>query len=221
MGRTSIKYFLLIATLSGCFVAFAQTKKTKQPVKKETDDSLNRTDDRKQKQGTWFYKREALRGEPAYSEFGNYKDDRKTGHWIKLDGENRLVSIENYTRGALNGESQYYENGKLICIGHYRGLNPDNKVDSIWVTDPLTYEEVLVMVPTERGSMKHGLWRYYDPNTGQLTREEEYQIDDLIFTKDFQFTATTDSTRLKKRIENMPHNKKGKTSERKVKSNIY
>lgn len=220
MSRNSIKYIFLIATLSGCFVAFAQTKKTR-PVKKETEDNLNKTDDKRQKQGTWFYRREALRGEPAYSEFGNYKDDRKAGHWIKLDSENRLISIENYARGVLNGESQYYENGKLICIGHYRGLNPDTKVDSVWITDPISYEEVLVAIPTERGTMKHGLWRYYDANTGQLTREEEYQVDDLIFKKDFRFTVTTDSTQIKKRLEQMPHNRKSKGSERKVKSNIY
>ncbi len=220
MGWNSIKYLLLLATLSGCFVALGQTKKTK-PAKKEPEDSLNRTDERKQKQGTWFYRHEELRGEPAYSEFGNYKDDRKTGRWIKLDGENRLMSIENYSRGVLNGESQYYEDGKLTCIGHYRGLNPDNKVDSIWVTDPLSDEEVLVVVPSERGSMKHGLWRYYDARTGQLTREEEYQVDDLIFKKDFQYVTHTDSLRLKQRIDNLPHNRRAKGSERKVKSNIY
>ena len=220
MNKKGIKYIFLIATLSGCFVAFAQTKKAKQ-VKKETGEDLNKTDDRKQKQGTWFYRHDALRGEPAYAEFGNYKDDRKAGRWIKLDGENRLVSIENYTRGVLNGESQYYEDGKLICIGHYRGLNPDAKVDSVWITDPVSYEEVLVAIPTERGTMKHGLWRYYDANTGQLTREEEYQVDDLIFKKDFQYTSSTDSMQLKRRIENMPHNRKAKGNERKVKSNVY
>lgn len=214
-----------MATLLSCFVAFAQAKKEK-PVKKEKqkeEDSLNKTDGKNRKQGTWFYKFEALRGEPAYAEFGNYKDDLRVGLWYKLDSEQRLMSIENYSRGVLNGTAQYYENGKLICIGTYRGLNPDVKFDSIWVTDPVTEYQELVAVPSEKGTMKHGLWRYYDPETGQMVKEEEYQVDDLIGKREFHFVSKSDSIRVERRNANLPHTKKRtyKPPAGKVKSYTY
>lgn len=193
----------------------AQTKKETKPAKKETqkerEDSLNKTDEQNRKQGTWFYKKEARMGEPAYSEFGNYKDDMKSGLWYRVDREGVIMATENYWRNVLNGTAQYYDNGRLICIGTYRGLNPDNKLDSVWITDIDTYEERLVMVPSEKGSMKHGIWRYYDPVTGHMIREEEYQVDDLIYKKDFEVITKSDSLRVEKRNKNLPHNKKNKT----------
>lgn len=198
----------------GCFVAFAQKKKEARPVKKEVkekEDSLNKTDGDNRKQGTWFYKHEARMGEPEYSEFGNYKDDMKTGLWYKVDKEGVILATENYLRNALNGTAQYYDKGRLICIGTYRGLNPDNKYDSIWIKDIDTYEDRVVVVSSEKGTMKHGIWRYYDAVSGHMIREEEYQVDDLVFKKDFEVRAKMDSTQLKKIDANMPHNKKKKT----------
>jgi hypothetical protein len=118
------------------------------------------------------------------------------------------MAVQNYRKGVLDGQSQFYEKGKLVCIGTYRGLNPDNKYDSIWVTDPGTQLDTLVVIPSERGSLKHGLWRYYDPMTGQMTMEEEYQVDDLLYRKRFESVTTgTDSLYIRNVQKNMPHNK--------------
>ena len=171
----------------------------------------------------WYYEAEALRGEPAYKEFGSYKDDARTGLWYKLDKEDQLMAIENYKKGVLNGEVQYYTKGKLSCIGHYRGLNPDNKLDSVWVTDPVTYTDTMVIVPTERGSLKHGRWRYYDPITGKLTREEEYQVDNLISEKEYEFVSKSDSLIIERRKANLPHmtNPSGKNPRRRTPKYTY
>lgn len=219
-----ITYLVFTATLTGCFVAFAQSKKAgnKQANKEETQkkDNLNRTDAQDLKQGLWFYKRDARMGEPLYYEYGNYQDDKKTGLWTKLDAEQSLMATENYYHGVLNGTSQYYERGKLVCVGNYRGLNQTQKYDSIWVTNPETYIDSMVVIPTEIGYTKHGMWRYYDAVTGQMTREEEYQVDNLVFEREYHHISKTDSLMIKKRADNFPHNKKKVKSEGKYRSQI-
>ncbi len=207
-----IIFLFFAATLAGCFVAFAQKNKTAAPDKKQEEpkrkDNLNKTDAQQRKQGLWFYEYPARMGEPHYYEYGTYLDDQKTGVWTKLDGEQQLMATETYSRGVLNGTAQYYEDGRLTCIGNYRGLYSPNKYDSVWITKADTYIDTLVAVPTELGYTKHGVWRYYDAATGQLTREEEYQVDYLIHEKEFQHISKSDSARIKRRNDNLPHNKK-------------
>lgn len=196
--------------LTGGLAAFAQGRKEKPEHKpaEQKKDNLNRIDTRNRKQGLWFYDHEARMGESRYYEYGSYQDDKKMGVWTKLDADQRLLSTETFSRGQLNGVSQYYEGGRLVCVGNYRGLYAAGKYDSIWVTDPVTLEDNLVAVPTELGYTKHGVWRYYDPNTGQLTREEEYQVDNLIRQQEFSHYTHADSLVIKKRMDNLPHNKK-------------
>ncbi len=203
-------FLLFITTLLSCYVVFAQQKKTNRSLPKEENkkDNLNKTDAKNRKQGLWFYKHDARMGEPMYYEYGNFQDDKKTGVWTKLDGEQRLMATENYYKGVLNGTSQYYENGRLTCVGNYRGIYTENKYDSVWVTDPVTYIDTLVAVPADIGYTKHGVWRYYDARTGQLTREEEYQVDNLIRKEEYNHYSKTDSTAIKRRNANLPHNKK-------------
>jgi hypothetical protein len=215
--KISVLFFAATVALSFSVVAQNKKtlvgKKTAVPFKKQEEpkrkDNLNYTDARNLKQGLWFYEYEARMGEPRYYEYGNYQDDKKTGIWTRLDAEQRLMATETYTRGELNGVAQYYEEGRLVCVGNYRGIYSPNKYDSIWVTKAATYEDTLVAIPTEIGHTKHGKWRYYDAVTGHLTREEEYQVDNLIDQKDFQYFSPSDSLRIKKRNDNLPHNKKG------------
>lgn len=226
LKKRIIFIFFFWATLLSCFITLAQTQKDNNvegKKEKVKTDSLNKRDKEKRKQGTWFYRHEARMGEPAYAEFGNYKDDKKNGTWYKVDKDGVIIAIENYSRNVLNGTAHYYQNGRLVCTGNYRGLNPDNKYDSVLVVDINTYEEKMVAVLSERGSVRHGIWRYYDPESGHMTREEEYQIDDLIDKKDFFFTSKSDSILLKQNHENRPHNKKKieKTRTGKVKSYTY
>jgi len=205
----NFKYFLLIAALLSSFFCFAQNgktnKKEKEPEKKE--DSLNKKDKKGRKQGTWFIQKDALRGESAYTAFGDYLDDEKEGLWYRLNSEGQLISIERFHSGLLDGTAQYFEQGNLVCIGNYKSLNPNQKLDSFWVTDPVTMYDTLVIVPTWKGSVRNGVWRYYDPESGQLTSEETYQYDDLIDKRDFHYTSKRDSLRVLNQIQNLPHNK--------------
>jgi hypothetical protein len=225
----NILFVVLIVSMGTSSVcAQSKNKKTKPKstptvaaVDDTSDEQLNKVDAQHRKQGLWFHDMPALRGEPAYKEFGKYQDDQRVGIWYKLNAEGALMSIENYRRGVLHGEVQYYVKGRLSCIGHYRGLNPENKLDSIWVTDPETLLDTMVVVSTERGSLKHGIWRYYDPFSGKLTREEEYQVDDLIKSEDFEYISKSDSAYIEKRKAMLPHNTTPSKKSAKRKSSRY
>lgn len=216
--RMKIRFLMLVPAILVCNVLYAQNKKAparktpaagrQEAAPQKKKDNLNKKDATNRKQGLWFYEYEARMGEPHYYEYGSYQDDRKTGVWTKLDNEQRLMATETYSRGVLNGIAHYYEEGRLICVGTYRGIYSPNKYDSVWITNVNTYEDTLVAVPTEIGHTKHGLWRYYDAKTGQLTREEEYQVDYLISSKEFHHYSREDSLRIRKRNDNLPHNRK-------------
>src|ERR1700748_1352025 len=145
--RKTIHYLFFMATLTGCFVAFGQSKKTAAKSTGKTEeskkDNLNKTDDLNRKQGMWFYKHEAGMGEPLTYEFGQYVNDRKEGVWTTLDAEKRLLSTENFNKGVLNGTSQYYDKGRLVCIGNYRGLDQSKEYETIAVTNPDNYEDTI------------------------------------------------------------------------------
>ncbi len=187
----------------------AQEQGRAQTSRETTHDSLNQKDKQNRKQGTWFFQVAPLRGEPGYTRFGNYRDDQKQGAWYTLDTEGRLMSIEHFRRDILDGQAQYYEKGKLVCDGQYRAFSAQQKIDSIWITDPITLYDTLVAITNYQGPLKHGVWRYYDATSGQLVKEEIYQVDDLVSEKTFQYTSVTDSMRIEQRKQALPHNKKG------------
>lgn len=198
--RSRFLIFLFCAGLQ-CFAAGAQTNTGNSAA---TPAPLNQKDAKGKAHGTWYMQQPARMGEPASIEFGNYFHGRKTGVWYKMDGEGQLVAVERYRDDVLDGEVKYFEGGYLTCIGHYRGLNPRQKYDTIIVADPITGLEKLVSISTDRGALRHGLWRYYDPQTGRLIKEEEYQVDDLIHEKSFGLTRE-DSTYYEKRVRTLPH----------------
>ncbi len=174
----------------------------------QSETGLNNTDRQNKKQGTWYIKTEALRGEPETITFGNYVDNKKEGLWYMLDSEKRLVALEQYRNNVLDGTSQYFNNGKLVCVGNWRGLNPKNKYDSIWVTDPITLEDTMIVALSEQGTLKHGFWRYYDENSGQLIREEEYQVGRVIYRQTFKVQSVTDSMYIEAMKKRQAINKK-------------
>lgn len=213
--KDTIKHIFFATALTlGCFGAFGQSKKTSsktENTQKETGskDNLNKTDHLGRKQGMWFYKHEAALGEPLTYEYGQYINNKKEGVWTTLDAEQLLVSTENFNKGVLNGTSQYYDKGRLVCIGTYRGLNQDRKFDSIMVKNPDTYADTLVWVPTEQGYTKHGIWRYYDAFTGQMTKEQEFQVDNVVYEKNFNpVMSKADSARMVENTNKFISNKK-------------
>jgi hypothetical protein len=157
--------------------------------------------------GLWVLSQGARMGEPGFTEFGNYDHGIKSGAWYKLDGEGELQAMETFKNNVKDGEAKYFESGRLVAIGQYRGLNPARERDTFMVEDPITGAQSLRSITTERGTMRHGLWRFYDASTGRLVREEEYQVDELVFHKEFPMSRE-DSLYFQKREASMPHNKK-------------
>jgi antitoxin component YwqK of YwqJK toxin-antitoxin module len=186
--------FFLLFLLNGSN-AFAQSKDGKE---------INQTDAQGKPNGLWYTSKPAMRGEPSEAIFGSYDHGQKMGLWYVSDGIGNLVSIETFKLGVRDGEAKYFENGHLTCIGHFRGLNPKVALDTVLVVDPITADEKLVSVPTERGSVRHGSWRFYDELSGRLVREEYYQIDELLYSKDFSISST-DSSHYQMRNQHLPH----------------
>lgn len=172
---------------------------------------MNQTDKKGRKTGFWLLQQPARMGEDAYTAFGSYLAGRKTGVWYRMDQMGQVIAIEGFRNDVLNGEVKYFEDGRLICIGHYRGLNPDQKYDTILVMDPVTHFEKLTPIPTDRGTLKHGFWRFYDPQSGRLIREEEYVVDELVARQDFAMT-NGDSTYYEQRNKRLPHMRKVNSS---------
>jgi hypothetical protein len=168
--------------------------------------SLNQRDGQGHKNGPWWENIPALRGEPAYYAFGSYDHGKKIGPWYRINSVGDLEAIENFRFDVLHGEVKYFEQGKLVCVGHYRGLNTSQAFDTVLVVHPVTGEERLVRVSTQQGALRHGLWQFYDPATGRLIREEEYQVDERISSKTFEI-APRDSAYYRQREMNMPHNR--------------
>lgn len=190
-----------------CLISAITAQVKTSPIKKT---STNLTDSKGVRIGLWWITTPERMGEDGFTEFGHYDNGSKTGRWYKMDGENNLVSIESYKDNVLNGESKYFEKGKLTCIGHYRGINERNKFDTIVVVNPQNGYEFIKALPAENSTQRHGSWKYYDPQTGKLVKEEEYQVDNLIYHKDY-IAAGIDSMAYQNYIKKLPHNRRIKT----------
>ena len=179
--------------------------------------TLNQYNKKGLKDGMWMTKMPERMGEEAYTEFGTYINGRKYGQWYRLDNLGDVVAIERFKNDVKDGEVKSFEQGRLVCIGNYLGLNPDQLYDTIYVMDPVTHYESPVRISSDRGALRHGNWRYYDPLTGRLIREEEWQVDELLTRQQFSIT-NSDSLYYDKRNKNLPHMKKGTSKPRPAKS---
>lgn len=169
-------------------------------------DSINQYNSKKQKTGFWIYDaKESLDGF-SYNEIGYYENDKKQGKWIKYDGLGRLIAIENYRNDVLDGESLYFEKGALSLKANFRGLNSDNLYDTFLLIHPVSLEEYQVVVATEKGTTRHGIWKYYNPKVGSVIRMEEYQVDSLIRHFDYYISEKEDPEEIQKVMQEMPHN---------------
>lgn len=143
-------------------------------------DTLNCTDAKGIKHGQWIVHVNALRGESGYEEEGVFVNDRKEGSWRKFNLMGDLMAIENYRWGNKNGKSSYFS---LVGLEHeesWMALNPGKLIDTIDVPDPKypdQYERVVVK--NEGNSLKHGVWKYYNPNYGNTLKIETYVLDQL------------------------------------------
>ncbi|MCD6063250.1 MAG: hypothetical protein K0R82_1161 [Flavipsychrobacter sp.] len=194
------RIILFIAICCSCMGARAQTGD-------QLAQTYNRADDRGKRHGMWVLSQGERMGEPGFTEFGNYDHGIKMGPWYKLDGNGELQAMETFKNDVRDGEAKYFESGRMVAVGQYRGLNPKRERDTFLVEDPITGAQSLKWVATEKGSVRHGTWKFYDAPTGRLVREEEWQVDELVFHKEFPMSKE-DSLYFKKREAGMPHNTK-------------
>ena len=186
------------------------TAQYREVTKPDNTTNINKTDAGGKKHGVWLFSYGERMGEPSISEFGNYDHGVKMGKWYKIDNEGELVSVETFKNDVLDGEAKYYDQGKLSVSGTYRGMKPDHDYDTVVIVDPISQRETLKAVATEKGTVRHGLWKYYEPRTGKIVKEEDYQMDQMLHQRRFDLTKE-DSLRTQQQIKNLPHSKDDKS----------
>lgn len=139
-------------------------------------DTLNRVDKNDKKQGPWVVHVDDLRGEPGYEEEGYFEENKKEGAWRKYALSGDLLAIENYKWGEKDGKQQYFTKmGDLLREESWRATNPENPYDSIQVPDPeIPNKWEMKIVKLEVATVEHGAWKFYDPSTGFIVKEETY-----------------------------------------------
>lgn len=206
--------FFLIAIIS-FHSGFAQWKDYKLTA---SGDTLNRIDMNDRKQGIWVNKYDKVRGEPGYEEEGFYIDDRKEGEWKLYNLMGDLVGIENYRWGLKNGVAQYFLlHGGLRLEQSWIALNPDKQYDTLQVEDLDKLDSYrTVIVKNEGAALKHGTWKYYDPQTGSLIRTENYEFGKALSNPDDVVVNPSDKKKVEKPQEVLDFEKKN-SGKKKVK----
>jgi hypothetical protein len=135
------------------------------------------------KQGRWVNEMPPLRGEPGYEEQGVYLNSKKEGQWQQFTPDGDLLAIENYRWGNKNGRCMYYTRvGQPIREESWKAVNPDNPYDTVDVfdlNDPRKVKERKV-IKLDGYTLRHGVWKYFDPDFGTVVKTEEYKHDKLI-----------------------------------------
>jgi hypothetical protein len=173
-GMRWITFILLFFSVN----AFSQWKDYKLNA---GGDTLNRIDVIGRKQGPWVNRFETVRGEPGYEEEGWYVHNRKDGEWRLFSLMGDLVGVEFYKWGLKDSVCRYYsKHGDLRLEQKWKAINPDKQFDTLLIEDPDKFDTYrTVIVKNEGASLRHGTWKYYDPETGDLARTESYTLGEL------------------------------------------
>ena len=165
-------------------------------------DTLNIIDKKGLKQGKWANSIPEIRGEPAYEEEGNYKDDKKTGPWRKYNATGDLIAMENYLFGGKHGIQQYFTFlGAIEREEEWRGYNPDAPYDTIPVYGQGNNEIIdYKIVKAEQYSVPHGEWKFYEP-TGHITKIERYDRGFPIKDAVKKETAAAEPAKTKEKVK--------------------
>lgn len=100
--------------------------------------SVNQKDKAGERHGFWYVQQPARMGEPAFAEWGTYVHGRKTGIWYATDADGELKSVERFRNDVKDGNAKYFERGRLVAAGPYRGLNPSQEWDTVMVENAVT-----------------------------------------------------------------------------------
>lgn len=170
--------FLLLLTFAGCLSGYSQLKDyTIGP----RGDTLNALDKQERKQGKWVNHVDELRGEAGFEEQGVYKNGKKEGVWRIFSLQGDLIGLEVYKWGNKNGACQYYGiNGTLLREESWVALNPDKLYDTLVIEDIDHLDKYkTIIIKNEGVALKDGVWKFYDPTTGMLSRSETYEFGKL------------------------------------------
>jgi hypothetical protein len=144
-------------------------------------DTLNCEDKNGYKRGKWTNRVESLRGEPGYEEEGLYERNEKTGYWRIFSLQGDLIGIENYIKGQKNGTQQYFNTmGNLIREESWLAYIPEKPTETVNVYDLNPTGNInKVQVKAEGSSIPHGVWKFFDEETGRLLRTDNYLLGKL------------------------------------------
>ena len=171
---------MILAMSLSALNAYSQSK-WKSYIISPKGDTLNCVDQQGRKQGRWVNHYDEVRGEPGFEEEGVYKDDRKEGTWRLYTLGGDLSGVEFYKWGLKDGVCQYFGmNGSLQREESWRALNPDKLYDTITVEDVEHLDHYkTVIIKNEGAAIKDGVWKFYDPMSGMISRQETYTLGKL------------------------------------------
>jgi hypothetical protein len=170
---SAIKLMLFISMLFPCMASAQYWIDYKLTPK---GDTINRVDKSKRKQGPWWFRYEEVRGEPGFEEEGYFYNDKKQGPWKKFSLMGDLIAREYFIAGHRDGQQLYYNNmGDLIREESWKAIDPAHPYDTIMVPD-IDHPEMMIkkIIKHESAEIKHGVWKYYDPVMGTVTRTETF-----------------------------------------------
>ena len=177
----------------------------------ENGDTLNKTNANGKRVGKWVIEMPELRGEPGYTEEGAYDSiGEKDGYWRKYGSQGDLIALESYIHGGKAGNQKYYTYlGVLEREENWRPYNPDAPYDTIPIYgegngEILNYK----IVKSQPYSIKDGVWKYYDAETGRLLRTENWDRNVLIEPEEKRNEGNPNPTR---KIDKNPEMLKGET----------
>ena len=195
----TLGFFLFLST-----IAQAQLKSFKIS---QRNDTINRVDKKGLKQGKWVLRTEPLRGEEGFEDEGIYKDDVKEGIWRHYTLIGDPIGFETYLHGGKDGLQQYYSPfGDLLREENWRGYNPDAPYDTIAVYGTGSNEIIdYKIVKAQQYSVKHGVWKYYEPTTGRLIKSEEWDRNRIVLpNQPKEIVVNNNDPKVKKSIPKTP-----------------
>lgn len=195
----TLGFFLFLST-----IVQAQLKSFKIS---QRNDTINRVDKKGLKQGKWVLRTEPLRGEEGFEDEGIYKDDVKEGIWRHYTLIGDPIGFETYLHGGKDGLQQYYSPfGDLLREENWRGYNPDAPYDTIAVYGTGSNEIIdYKIVKAQQYSVKHGVWKYYEPTTGRLIKSEEWDRNRIVLpNQPKEIVVNNNDPKVKKSIPKTP-----------------